>query len=41
MGKVFSSIIALLGIGLVAIPTGIISGAYVQALEDQKKDSER
>ena len=41
MGKVFSSIIALLGIGLVAIPTGIISGAYVQALEDQKNSPER
>ena len=36
LGKVFSSLIALLGIGLVAIPTGIISGAYVQALEQQR-----
>lgn len=36
IGKIFSSVIALLGIGLVAIPTGIISGAYVQAMEDQK-----
>tara|TARA_B110000908_G_C10175672_1_gene413115 strand:- start:134 stop:379 length:246 start_codon:yes stop_codon:yes gene_type:complete len=32
-GKLFSSIIAILGIGLVAIPTGILSAAFVKELD--------
>ena len=33
MGKILSSIIALLGIGIVAIPTGIISSGFIEELE--------
>ncbi len=29
MGKILSGVIALLGIGLVALPTGILSGSFV------------
>jgi voltage-gated potassium channel len=41
LGKILSGVIALLGIGLVALPTGILSGSFVQAIKDQKaKDSQ-
>ena len=33
-GKVFSALLSLLGIGIVAIPTGLISAAYVQELDE-------
>lgn len=35
-GKFIGGIIALLGVGLVAIPTGIISAAFIEALEREK-----
>ncbi|MDR3305374.1 MAG: ion transporter [Clostridiales Family XIII bacterium] len=38
-GKIISAVIALLGIGLVAIPTGILSAGFVDELS-QKKDRE-
>ena len=34
IGKVLASLVALIGIGLIAIPTGLISAAYVEALKD-------
>lgn len=37
-GKVLSSIIALLGIGLVAVPTGIITAGFSEQIEDSKDD---
>ena len=37
MGKMLSGVIALLGIGLVAIPTGIISSAFVEEIQANKK----
>lgn len=37
MGKILAGVIALLGIGLVALPTGILSGSFVQAINDQKE----
>ena len=37
-GKLISGIIALLGIGLVAIPTGIISAGFIQKMEENKKN---
>jgi voltage-gated potassium channel len=37
MGKLFSAIIALLGIGVVAIPTGIISAAFMNEMNESKK----
>lgn len=39
-GKVISAIIALLGIGLVAVPTGIISAGFVEALSVGSRDKE-
>ena len=38
LGRVFGALIALLGIGMVAIPTGIISSGLVDYLNSQKKD---
>lgn len=42
-GKVLSSIMALLGIGLVAVPTGIISAGFVEVVNDpeNKKPAEK
>lgn len=36
MGKIISALIALLGIGMVAVPTGIISAGFSEVLEEQK-----
>ncbi len=41
LGKVVSGIIALLGIGLVALPTGIISSGFIEILEEKKGDSDK
>ncbi|MBQ7358042.1 MAG: ion transporter, partial [Clostridia bacterium] len=35
MGKFLSAIIALLGIGLVAVPTGIISAGFIEMTEEK------
>jgi len=42
MGKVLSAIIALLGIGLVAVPTGIISSGFMETIhrDHAKEDGE-
>jgi voltage-gated potassium channel len=36
MGKLISGIIALLGIGLVALPTGILGAGFIEQLEKEK-----
>lgn len=36
-GKVFASIISLVGIGVVAIPTGIISASFVEEIHNSRK----
>jgi voltage-gated potassium channel len=36
-GKILGGIIAILGIGLVALPTGIISSGFVNAIGDKDK----
>ncbi len=45
MGKLLSAIIALLGIGLVAVPTGIISAGFIEMTEEKddnpKKDEKK
>ena len=42
LGKILSAIIALLGIGLVAVPTGIISSGFVESMEEKhKKEDEK
>ena len=38
MGKVLSAVIALLGIGLVAVPTGIISSGFMETIDHQEDD---
>ncbi|WP_298767639.1 ion transporter [uncultured Polaribacter sp.] len=40
MGKVMSGIIALIGIGFIALPTGIISSAFITRIQEQKKKKE-
>jgi voltage-gated potassium channel len=40
LGKIISGFIALLGIGLVALPTGLISAGFISKLENKKSDSE-
>lgn len=37
LGKLLSAVIALLGIGIVALPTGIISSAYIEEVQKNKK----
>ena len=37
LGKILSGVIALLGIGLVALPTGILSSAFVDRMEVAKR----
>lgn len=39
IGKVLSAIIALLGIGLVAVPTGIISAGFMEQIKDKENES--
>ena len=34
-GKLFSAVISILGIGLVAIPTGIISAGFVESISEK------
>lgn len=41
LGKILSAIIALLGIGLVAVPTGIISAGFVEEISDSKQEKEK
>ena len=38
IGKFLSAIIALIGIGFVALPTGIISSAFISKIQSKKKD---
>lgn len=35
-GKLFGTLISLVGIGVVAVPTGIVSASFVEVLENQK-----
>ncbi len=37
-GKIFASFISLIGIGIVAIPTGIISASFVEEIHNQRRD---
>jgi len=39
-GKILSAMIALLGIGIVALPTGIISSAYIEEMSANRKEEE-
>jgi voltage-gated potassium channel len=37
LGKLLSAIIAILGIGLVALPTGIISSGFIETIKENRK----
>lgn len=39
LGKILSAIIALLGIGLVAVPTGIISAGFTEQIDHDKREN--
>jgi voltage-gated potassium channel len=41
LGKLLSGIIALIGIGFVALPTGIISSAFIEKIQTDKKRKEK
>lgn len=41
LGKVISGIMALIGIGIVAIPTGLLSSAFVSEIEERKRKKAR
>ena len=41
MGKILSAIIALIGIGFVALPTGIISSAFIEKVQKEKKNKKK
>lgn len=40
VGKIISAVIAVLGIGLVAVPTGIISAGFMEVLDDEDSDDD-
>ena len=40
-GKVVSGVIAVIGIGLVALPTGIISSGFIDELHRKRSDESR
>lgn len=37
LGKLLSAVIALIGIGFIALPTGIISSAFIEKIQEEKK----
>jgi len=41
MGKFLSGVIALLGIGLVALPTGILSSGFMNEIDDEKEEKKK
>jgi voltage-gated potassium channel len=38
-GKIFGSIIALVGVGVIAVPTGIISASFVEIINEHKSNN--
>ena len=40
LGKLLSAVIALLGIGLVAVPTGIISAGFTEQINQKDEDTD-
>jgi voltage-gated potassium channel len=38
-GKIFGSIIALVGVGVIAVPTGIISASFVEIINEHKQNN--
>lgn len=40
-GKIISAIVAIIGIGLIALPTGIISAGFIEKISKKEKDNEK
>jgi voltage-gated potassium channel len=40
LGKILGAFIAILGIGLIAVPTGIISAGFVEQISNKKNEHE-
>lgn len=40
LGRLLSSLISLIGIAMIAIPTGIISSAFMNMMLDKRKERE-
>lgn len=40
LGKILSSIISMIGIAMIAIPTGIISSAFIHIMHEKRKEKE-
>jgi voltage-gated potassium channel len=38
LGRLLSSVIAILGIGLIALPTGVISAGFITRIEKEKEN---
>ena len=41
LGKILSAIIAILGIGLVAVPAGIISAGFIESIDNDETEDEK
>jgi voltage-gated potassium channel len=40
LGKIFAAVVAVAGIGLIAMPTGILASAFSEAVRDESLESE-
>ena len=41
LGKIISGIMAILGIGLIALPTGIISAGFIERINQKKSEKKK
>jgi voltage-gated potassium channel len=41
LGKVISSLVAIMGIGLIALPTGIISAGFIAKIDKNKSEMKK
>jgi voltage-gated potassium channel len=41
LGRVLAAVTAIMGIGLIAMPTGILAAAFSDAIHRHEKDNER
>ncbi len=40
LGKLLSAVIAMLGIGIIALPAGIVSSGFIEEIEDNRRQWE-
>ena len=41
LGKLISGLIAILGIGIIALPTGLISAGFMSKIEEKKENTQK